>query len=65
VGTDWAQGRKKSAARNHQWEVIRLRARGERLGIVAAADETAALKAAVKAFEITDAEQKRPPGAQA
>jgi len=45
--------------------VIRLRARGERLGIVAAADETAALKAAVKAFEIMDAERKRLPSAQA
>jgi hypothetical protein len=46
------------------WKVIRLRARGERLGIVAA-DEAAALKAAVKAFEIMDAEHKRLPSAQA
>jgi hypothetical protein len=47
------------------WKVIRLRARGERLRIVAAADEAAALKVAVKAFEIMDAEQKRLPSAQA
>jgi hypothetical protein len=34
----------------HEWEVIRLRRRGEYLGTVRAADEAAALKAAVKAF---------------
>lgn len=40
--------------------MIRLRAGGEYLGTVAAPDdEAAALKAAIKAFEIGDAEQQK------
>jgi hypothetical protein len=42
-----------------RWEVIRLRARGEYLGIVSAVDEERALKAAIKAFEIRTAEQQK------
>lgn len=42
-----------------EWEVIRLHARGEYLGVVSAPDENAALKAAVKIFEIKDAEQQK------
>lgn len=34
------------------WEVIRLRARGEYLGRVYAPDKKAALKAAVKQFQL-------------
>jgi hypothetical protein len=39
--------------------VIRLRARGKYLGIVLAPDEKGTLKAAVKAFEITEVEQQK------
>lgn len=35
-----------------EWEVIRLRARGEWLGTVKAADEAAAVKAALKVFAL-------------
>ena len=42
-----------------EWEVIRLRARGEYLGRVSAPDEEAAMKAAIKAFAITDPEHKK------
>lgn len=38
--------------KEHEWEVIRLRHRGEYLGTVRAADEAAALEAAVKAFAL-------------
>jgi hypothetical protein len=41
------------------WEVIRLRARGEYIGTVAAPDQQAALKAAVKAFELKAADADR------
>ena len=47
------------STRQYKWEVIRLRARGEYLGVVSAPDENAALKAAIKAFEIADPEQQR------
>jgi len=43
----------------YRWEVIRLRARGEYLGIVSAVDEEGALKAAVKAFEIRTIDQRK------
>jgi hypothetical protein len=59
VGTDWVQGRKKPAARNHQWEVIRLRALREYLGTVSAPDDKVALRAAVKLFAIPMEERKR------
>lgn len=42
-----------------RWEVIRLRAKGEYLGKVEAADEQAAIKAAVKAFDLRAVEQHR------
>ena len=45
--------------KDYEWEVIRLRARGEYLGRIRAADEEAALKAAIKAFAITDPEQQK------
>jgi hypothetical protein len=38
--------------REHEWEVIRLRYRGEYLGTVRAADEATAFKAAVEAFAL-------------
>lgn len=45
--------------KEYQWEVVRLRARGEYLGKVKAPDEEAALKAAIKAFAITDPDQQK------
>jgi hypothetical protein len=45
--------------KEYEWEVVRLRARDEYLGKVKAADEEGALKAAVKAFAITDPEHKK------
>ena len=45
--------------KEREWEVIRLRARGEHLCTVAAADEEAALKIAMKRFELDAAEVKR------
>jgi len=41
------------------WQVIRMRSRGEYLGTVSAPDQEAALKAALKAFELEKAEEKR------
>lgn len=45
--------------KDYEWEVIRLRARGEYLGMIRAADEEAAIKAAIKTFEITDPEHQK------
>jgi hypothetical protein len=45
--------------RECEWEVIRMRARGEHLCTVAAVDEEAALKIAMKRFELDAAEAKR------
>jgi hypothetical protein len=45
--------------REREWEIIRLRARGEYLGRVSAPDEEAALKAAVKTFALDKVEVKR------
>jgi hypothetical protein len=45
--------------RKKEWEVIRLRARGEYLGRVTAPDEEAALKAAIKMFEMEKSEAAR------
>ena len=42
--------------RQFEWEVIRLRTRGEYLGVVKAPDDKAALKAAIKAFAIETVE---------
>lgn len=42
-----------------QWQVIRLRARDEYLGTVLAPDEEAAMRAALKAFELDKADVKR------
>jgi hypothetical protein len=42
-----------------EWEIIRLGARGERLGIVKAPDEAAALKAALKAFALDKNDAER------
>lgn len=41
------------------WQVIRLRAKGEYLGRVQAPDEEAAMKAAIKAFGLRAAEAQR------
>jgi hypothetical protein len=41
-----------------EWEVIRLRAKGD-LGVVSAPDEERALKAAIKFFEIRNVEQQK------
>jgi hypothetical protein len=45
--------------KEREWEVIRMRARGEHLCTVAAVDEEAALKIAMKRFELDAAEAKR------
>ena len=45
--------------REREWEVIRLRARGEYLGTVSAPDEEAALKAALRTFALEKTEEKR------
>jgi hypothetical protein len=45
--------------KEREWEVIRLRARGEHLGCVTAPDEQAALKAALKTFALDKVEQER------
>jgi hypothetical protein len=45
--------------RKIEWQVIRMRARGEYLGTVSAPDEQAALKAALKAFALEKVEEKR------
>ena len=45
--------------REREWEVIRLRARGEYLGTVSAPDEQAALKAALQTFALEKTEEKR------
>jgi hypothetical protein len=45
--------------RKIEWQVIRMRAKGEYLGVVSAPDEQAALKAALKAFALEKAEEKR------
>lgn len=45
--------------REREWEIIRLRARGEYLGTVSAPDEQAALNAAVKTFALNKVEAKR------
>jgi len=42
-----------------EWQVIRLRARGEYLGTVTAPDEGAALKAAIRLFALQADEAKR------
>ena len=42
-----------------EWQVIRLRAKGEYLGKVQAPDEQAAMKAAVKAFGLRPADEQR------
>jgi hypothetical protein len=45
--------------REREWEIIRLRARGEYLGTVSAPDEQAALRMAVKTFALDKVEAKR------
>ena len=45
--------------KEREWEVIRMRARGEHLCTVAAEDADAALKIAMKRFELDPAEAKR------
>ena len=42
-----------------QWQVIRLRAKGEYLGTVKTSDETSAVKAALRAFALDDKEADR------
>jgi hypothetical protein len=45
--------------RKKEWQVIRMRARGEYLGVVSAPDQEAALKAALKAFALEKIEETR------
>jgi hypothetical protein len=45
--------------KEREWEVIWLRAKGEYLGRVSGPTEEAALKAAIKAFAITNPEQQK------
>lgn len=45
--------------REREWQVIRLRSRGEYLGVVVAKDDEAAIKAAVKAFNLPAQEASR------
>lgn len=45
--------------RRIEWEVIRLRSKGEYLGTVAAADEKAALQVALKMFALDKSEANR------
>jgi hypothetical protein len=42
-----------------EWQVIRLRAKGEYLGKVQAPDEQAAMKTAIKAFGLRPGEEQR------
>jgi hypothetical protein len=51
--------RKATAAKLRNWRVFILRNRAEFLGIVQAADEGAAEKAAIKAFALDDDRRKR------
>jgi hypothetical protein len=46
-------------ASESEWEVFRLSARGERLGVVVATDQDAALKAAIKSFVLPREENDR------
>jgi hypothetical protein len=45
--------------REREWEVIRLRARGEPVGKVTAKDREAALKIAIGRFNIRPSDQQR------
>lgn len=45
--------------RKKEWEIIRLRARGEHLGVVTASDEKAALQRALKLFALDKREAQR------
>jgi hypothetical protein len=45
--------------KEYKWQVVRLRAKGEYLGKVSAANEEAAIKAAIKAFAITDPQNQK------
>ena len=47
------------AQKLYEWQVIRLRAKGEYLGKVRASDEEAALKATIKAFDLTAIEKQK------
>jgi hypothetical protein len=51
--------KKATAAKLRNWRVTILRNRAEYLGIVQAADEGAAEKAAIKAFALDDDRRKR------
>jgi hypothetical protein len=51
--------KKATAAKLRSWRVTILRNRAEFLGIVQAADEGAAEKAAIKAFALDDDRRKR------
>jgi hypothetical protein len=51
-------GERKRASKA-EWQVIRLRARGEYLGTVTAPDEQSAMKAALKMLRLQTAEAKR------
>ncbi len=50
-------GKKRKSDR--EWRVIRMRAKGEYIGVVSAPDEEAALKAALKAFAFDKSEAER------
>ena len=47
------------AKQEREWEIIRLRERGEWLGTVKATDEAAAVKAALKVFALDKSEAER------
>ena len=49
----------RKGAREVEWEVIRLRSKGEYLGKVTATDEKTALKAALKLLALKPAQEKR------
>jgi hypothetical protein len=42
---------------NQKWEIVLVRPRGRRLGVVEATDQVAAIKKAIEMFKITDAKR--------
>ena len=48
----------------HKWEIFVIRKKAERLGVVEAPDQDAAIKIAIAAFGITDPERQKRLSAQ-
>lgn len=46
-------------SKQREWQIIRMRAKGEYLGTAKASDEAAALEAALKAFALDKSEAER------